>query len=374
MTSKTIVFFAGIVFALGLTSTATAQGTPESLDGALREEIVLIKNSSLIPVSLQTTVFRPAGDGPFPLLLINHGKNPGPPGLQDRARHIWIAREFVRRGYAVASPMRQGFAKSGGIYVDGGCYTAGNGRGQGDDIRAVIEHFKAQPWIKADQIIVAGQSHGGLSSMAYAEKPNVGVKGIINFAGGLRFNDGQCAPQWKQNLVKAFGEYGANTQLPSLWFYGANDSFFDPELVKDMFEAYKVNNSNVTLVNFGPMPYDAHGLIGQSTGRFIWVPAVDKFLASIGMPFAAIEKTAVNDETSVPHLNERGKQGYKTFLMHGLPRAFALSATGAWGAAYYGNDTQSLAMANCNKANPSSPCKLYAVDDAVVWRNESTKE
>ncbi len=215
---RSIHLFIGLVLSFNLLSAATAQSSTDSFDAALREEIIFVKNSSLIPVSLQTTVFRPAGDGPFPLLLINHGKNPGPPGLQERARHLWVAREFVRRGYAVASPMRQGFAKSGGVYVDGGCYIAGNGRGQGDDIRAVIEHFKAQPWIKPDQIIVAGQSHGGLSSMAFAEKPNEGVKAIINFAGGLRFNDGQCASQWKQNLVKAFGEYGANTKIPSLWF------------------------------------------------------------------------------------------------------------------------------------------------------------
>ncbi len=137
-----------------------------------------------------------------------------------------------------------------------------------------------------------------------------------------------------------------------------------------MFETYKAGNANATLVNFGTMPYDAHGMIGQSSGRFIWVPAVDKFLASVGMPFTAIEKTAVVDEAVVPHLNERGKQGYKTFLMHGLPRAFAISASGAWGAGYYGNDVQAVAMANCNRASPSSPCKLYAVDDAVVWVKE----
>ena len=71
-------------------------------------------------IELETTVYRPPGEGPFPLVVINHGKSFGDSRFQPRSRYPLAALEFVRRGYVVAIPMRRGFSKSGGIYIGGG--------------------------------------------------------------------------------------------------------------------------------------------------------------------------------------------------------------------------------------------------------------
>src|SRR5689334_17080168 len=84
----------------------------------MNEQVVMSKvGSGFNAVQLETTLFRPDGDGPFPLVVINHGKSAGNPALQERARFLAASREFVRRGYAVALPMRSGFSKSTGSYV-----------------------------------------------------------------------------------------------------------------------------------------------------------------------------------------------------------------------------------------------------------------
>ena len=59
-------------------------------------------------ITLQTTIYKPSGAGPFPVLFMNHGKSGGDAHLQPRATFPVISREFVKRGYAVVIPMRMG--------------------------------------------------------------------------------------------------------------------------------------------------------------------------------------------------------------------------------------------------------------------------
>jgi dienelactone hydrolase len=351
-----------------------------ALNASMREEIVFLKNNSIIPVSLETTIYRPEGAGPFPVAIINHGKSPGPPALQERARYQVIAREFVKRGYAVVIPMRQGFSKSGGVYVDGGCYIASNGRAQGDDLGAILARISELPWAKADQVVMIGQSHGGLSSMAYGEKPSPQVKGLINFAGGLRFNSGQCEASWRRELVNAFGEYGSKTKLPSIWFYGENDSFFEPAIVKEMHAAYAAGNPKAKLVAFGPFGADAHGLMGALNGRSIWLSETVDFLDSIGMPSKVLtnylEKPSlpatsfakVDDVAAVPFIRDNCKASYSRFVEAKEDKAFAISKNGACGF-NIGFSNEERALANCKKNSSEQECKLYVVNDQMVWVN-----
>jgi hypothetical protein len=69
---------------------------------------------------LETTVYRPSGPGPFPLVTINHGK-PRPGSTDPQAMHPGYgaaAHWFVNRGFAVAVPMRRGYGLSQGQISD----------------------------------------------------------------------------------------------------------------------------------------------------------------------------------------------------------------------------------------------------------------
>ena len=84
----------------------------------------MLFRSGLISVTLEATLYRPDGPGPFPLVIINHGKESGDPKFQRRYRPTRAARYFLQRGYVVVAPMRQGFSKSGGYYIGAGCNVA----------------------------------------------------------------------------------------------------------------------------------------------------------------------------------------------------------------------------------------------------------
>ncbi len=273
--------FLALAIVLGCVPGARAQPALAP-DPAWGERIVFIKNNRLFPVSLETTLFIPPGDGPHPVAVVNHGKSTGNNRLQPRYRPLPAAREFLRRGWAVVVPMRQGFSESGGSAVGEGCNIAGNGQAQADDVSAVVAWVAQQPWADASRMVMLGQSHGGLTTMAYAQEPHPGIKLFVNFAGGLRYTAGGCP--WEKELELAFGRYGAKTRVPSLWFYGENDSFFPPAVIQPAFAAYVRAGAPAQMVAFGPFETDAHAMFGRYAGLPIWWDKVAAMLSAMGLP------------------------------------------------------------------------------------------
>lgn len=350
----------------------------------LGEEVVMIKKSTgLFGVELETTIYRPVGTGPFPVVIINHGKQSGDPKWQARAKYLLPARYFLSRGYLVVLPMRQGFSKSTGNYISGGCNVHSNGLAQAEDVVAVIEYLKTQNFVDSSRIVVVGQSHGGLTTMALGSLNHPSVKGLINFAGGLRQE--RCVG-WEHNLAQAFGSYGEVTTLPSIWFYGDNDSYWQPWLYKEMHQKYTAKGANAKLVAYGNFGSDAHGMFAAKAGQSIWHAEVTQFLAAIGMPStvqpdlakymhvaddmvrpSATDFAVLHDETKVPHIPEEKRSTYRDYLATSLPKAFAIAPNGALGWANGGDAPMRRALEVCNRRGLGA-CKLYAVDDEVVWK------
>ena len=353
------------------------------LDYRLNERIVLIPAGKTGKAMMETTVFRPNGPGPYPLLIINHGKDAGEPSQQMRDRFIFMATAFVKRGYAVMVPMRQGFANSTGRYRDFGCDMTANGYSQANDVRDAVNFARNLDWIDSDHIVIAGQSYGGLATMALGTEDLPGVRGLINFAGGLRDEANAC--DWRAELVRAFGTYGGDSKLPSLWMYGANDSLFPPELVARMHNAFVSSGGEARLVEYGKFKRDAHGMIASRDGEKIWWRDTEGFLKQIGMPtderytvtaqprVPKSDFAKLDDVDAVPFLTENGRNGYREYLARMTPRAFAVSPNGAWCWAEEGEDPDARALATCEKKG-GLPCRLYSVDDNIVWHNEPALE
>nr|WP_229423691.1 CocE/NonD family hydrolase [Massilia frigida] len=328
---------------------------------------------------MQTTVFRPNGAGPFPLLIINHGKESGEPRKQVRERFIYMATAFVKRGYAVLVPMRRGFAGSTGNYADHGCNMTANGYAQVSDVRDTIDFARRQNWVDPGRIVVAGQSYGGLATIALGTREVPGVRGLINFAGGLRDDADRC--DWRAQLVHAFATYGASNKIPSLWMYGVNDSLFGPDLVARMHAAFERAGGKARLVEFGAFKRDAHGMAASRDGAGIWWRETERFLQQIGMPTSEVVAVAdapsvpktdfarVDDIAAVPYLSENGRAAYREYLHKMTPRAFAVSPSGAWCWAEEGEDPHARALAACARTS-GQPCQLYSVDDYVVWQGK----
>lgn len=354
-------------------------------DTSLNESVIKIpKRGTFSNIELETTVFKPPGDGPFPLAVINHGKAAGNPVFQARARYSYAARELVKRGFAVVIPMREGFSKSGGSYISGGCNVASNGLLQAEDVVATLDYMTAQSYIDPKHIVVMGQSHGGFTTMAFGTLVYSGVRALVNFAGGLRQD--QC-PGWEGTLARAFGKFGAAAQYPSLWFYGDNDSYWSPWLYQQMHKSYTTAGGKARLIAFGIYSNgDAHGMFSQRQGLPIWLPEVERFLTEQGFdmnvkfdipsrrPKATIPPpslwAAANEVDKVPYLREPGRQAYREFLNRAKPRAFALSAAGNFGWSADNDLAVDSALEICQRKS-TTPCQLYLVDDDVVWQESA---
>jgi dienelactone hydrolase len=369
---KIISSFLGLLITSGFCCAEVVGVIPPSMN----EQVVMIPvGTGFGSVELETTLFIPPGNGPHPLVVINHGKAFGNPRFDSRARFVAASREFLKRGYLVALPMRAGFSKSSGSDISPGCNSESYGLLQGDMVRNVLDQLIKRADVDSTKILVIGQSTGGLTSIASGSVVFPGVRGILNFAGGVKNNN--C--NWEQTLVDAFSAFGRSSKIPSLWFYGENDSFWGADLPKVMYKKFIEGGGTAQLVSYGKFADgDAHGMFSNEKGVPIWWPETEKFLINIGLPIAikyVVEKTPtpprtnfaeISDVQAIPILDERRKDAYKRFLALAYPRAFAIAPHGNVGWAWGVFDPIANALTAC-EGIAKEPCTLYAVDDAVVW-------
>lgn len=276
----------------GCSSAPDASASSMQLDRRLNEQAVMlpVETDGKI-VELETTIYKPPGNGPFPLLLMNHGKNPGNARTQPRSRHLQIASVFVHRGFVVAIPMREGFAASGGQYPRDGCDVRRHAFDEAKDSAAALNELVKLPYVDRSRILIAGQSDGGLVTMALSTRQIPGVLGVINFSGGLRM---KTCPGWQQNLVSTYSSIGKQARYPSLWFYGDNDQLWPQPMPQQMFSAYTSQAtgtaSRARMVDIGSFGKNSHDFADSKDGVKLWYPQVKTFVHSLGLPFEPVLK------------------------------------------------------------------------------------
>ena len=72
--------------------------------------------------------------------------------------------------------------------------------------------------------------------------------------------------------------------MPTLWLYSENDSFFGPELARNLHKAYTGAGGQAELTMFGPVKDDGHKLWNVYEGQVQWLPVLDRFLLAHGLP------------------------------------------------------------------------------------------
>jgi dienelactone hydrolase len=367
-----------------LTTGAGAQdtGTDPKLmpDAPLNEQVLSLPGDPHRPVLLQVTLFTPPGSGPFPLAVMNHGatrissENRG-----ERYRYTYSAYYFLSRGYAVALPMARGFAGSGGDLAVAGCRIDIVGAANAEDLRAVISALGSRPEIDPTRVIVAGQSFGGWTTMALGTMDVPGVRGLIGFSPALR--ESNC-PTQDDAMVAGARNFGAAARVPSLWFYGDNDSVMPVATWHAVFDAYLNAGGRAKLVTIGRFLDDSHNMLGFLESLPIWTPQVDAFLTGLGLPAAEIHPeylpipvpppsqfAAIDSVSAVPFVNDKGREAYRQFLTRRFPRVFALASNGMTSVANGGFDPLARALLACRNAGVT--CNPYAVDADVVWSGEA---
>ncbi len=246
------------------------------------------------PLPVLAYVVRPLGDGPFPLVVINHGisldanqRGMFPP-VEYRDAAFW----FARHGYFVISPLRYGASSLddkdrglyGAVFAHVGSCDNPNFRGAGLAIATlnewVIENMQKKKQIAPGNVIVVGQSGGGWGSIALASRNPSSVRAIITFAAGRGGQvDGKpnnnCAPD---KLVTATGDFGRTARVPMLWIYAENDTYFGPELTKRMHDAFTAAGGDAEYHLLPAFGNDGHFMINSADAVPLWAPLVSQFL------------------------------------------------------------------------------------------------
>ena len=327
--------------------------------------------------ALPITVYRPAGEGPFPLVVFNHGRAVADKrAKQGRYRPEAAARYLVAKGFVVLVPTRIGYWESYGDFdpeSSGRCNAMRvepMAIAASDQVLATLAFAKALPYVDATRWIVAGQSVGGLATVTTVGRAPDGLLGGINFSGGAGGNPDlkpgdPCSPQ---TLAHYWGGLAATAKAPMLWLYWENDKFWGPDVPLTWHRAWLAGGGQASLARLAPSGGDGHN--GLNADMDHWLPLVDAFLQQLGFAAPAIvsrppasgfaDLQAVDKVPTKPKAHE----AYNRFLASPMPRAFAVSDKGGWGMAS-GDYALGRALGNCQRYGQS--CKLYAVDDAVVW-------
>jgi dipeptidyl aminopeptidase/acylaminoacyl peptidase len=113
-------------------------------------------------------VFRPdQGDGPWPLIVVNHS------GFGTAGDFSDVALGIKDRGYLVFNPDFRGSGKSQGQNE--------LAKGEVDDVINGIEYLKAKGLVEGDRIGMYGQSHGAAVSLLAAER--YPIKAVVEESG-----------------------------------------------------------------------------------------------------------------------------------------------------------------------------------------------
>ena len=240
-----------------------------------------------LATAAHAVLFRPPGDGPFPLAVIAHASTQNVlrraqmPQPEYRALAAWL----VTRGFAVLVPERPGHGATGGKYLEdqGGCDEADYakaGRATADEIAAAAGFARKQSFIRPGGMVVIGHSAGAWGTLALASENAKDVAAIIAFAPGRGghandFPNRICAPH---TLKAAVAEFGKSAKAPVTWLVAANDTYFAPAFSRELADAFRGSGGKVDFHVLAASGSEGHWLPETESGVKLAAPELDRAL------------------------------------------------------------------------------------------------
>lgn len=209
------------------------------------------------PVRLEVVLFKPEGEGPFPLIVFNHGSTGRGTSPERFTRTSWnfgLAEFFLDQGWMIAFPQRRGRGRSDGLYDEG------------------FAPLRANGYSRA--ILMGGNSRGGILSVAYAGAHPRQVLGVVNFVGGWVGEGCGNADQINQTLFRR----GASYDRPTLWLYGKDDMYYSIAHSRSNFEAYRKAGGKGDFVELDAGVLDGHDVVANPS---LWKPKITEYLQDV---------------------------------------------------------------------------------------------
>ena len=221
-------------------------------------------------------LYKPAGKGPFPAVLYNHG---GSPGLVNNAAFEAIAPHFTEKGWVFFAPYRrgQGLSEDAGRYVldrfkeaespsarDAMAVKLLSGE-QLDDELAAVRWLDSQSFVQARRTAVMGNSFGGIETVFGAER--YAYCAAVNLTGAAMSWD--AAPALRARLIESV----RHTQAPLLFIQAENDFSTEPSkvLYASAREAHKEAQIHIY------PPFKGAGEDGMQGHSFAWLGVSEWF-------------------------------------------------------------------------------------------------
>jgi dienelactone hydrolase len=248
---------------------------------AISKERVTFRSGDLTLVGF---LFKPAGAGPFPAVVWNHGseKNPGGGPQFDS-----VAAIFVPAGYVVFAPMRRGHGSSEGPYITDEVDRERAVRGataaqrlvvralEGDQLSDQLAgqaYVKSLPYVDVNRLVVAGCSYGGIQTLLAAER-GAGYKAAIAISPAALSWAGN--PLLQDRLVAAV----RRIEMPVFLIQPAKDMSLEPSRVLgDEFRRLNKPFKGKVYPATGPEEEQAH-CFGGARGMHVWARDALAFLA-----------------------------------------------------------------------------------------------
>ena len=281
--------FALLVFGLVCTQTALgqtrfgAQG-PESGPDRMQQWLVPSPDPD---TAARAILFRPPGEGPFRLALIAHAstQNVLRRAQMPQNEYRALAAFLVARGFAVLVPERAGHGATGGRYLedqgdcDGADYISA-GRATAEAIVVALNYLRAQSFVRQEGAVILGHSAGGWGALALAGEKAKGVSAIIAFAAGRGGHADDLPNQVcaRDRLVSTAREIGKGARVPVTWLVAANDSYFSPELSRQLADAFRSGGGSVDFHVLAASGNEGHWLAETEAGVRIAGPELDRAL------------------------------------------------------------------------------------------------
>jgi carboxymethylenebutenolidase len=214
----------------GLFSIATSNQSSQ----AIAPQTVEIASGTL---RLKALLWKPAGPGPFPAVVFNHGRSYGP---QQHTHKLTITEAaqllgsvFVKHGYVFLYLFRRGEGLSAdqGQFMGDILQREEAIKGEEarkhlqivlmttdhlDDARAGLSFVKNLPEVDARRVAIAGHSFGGQLTLLEAER-DPAIRAAVTFGAGAASWDGSA--ELRVRLLTAVGKI----TVPVLLIHAAND-------------------------------------------------------------------------------------------------------------------------------------------------------
>ena len=226
--------------------------------------------------NLHGYLYKPAGDGPFPAMIWNHGSEQLP------GQRTELAEFYVSNGFVFFLPHRRGHGKSSdaGAYIadevkrcsTGECVIAQHEKAN-RDVVAAVEWLKQQRFVKPREIVMSGLSFGGIQTLLAAEK-GLGIRAFVAFSPAAMSWNG--VPLLHDRLSRA----EQHAKPPIFLIQAKGDYNLGPyEVLGEYLKTKGGLNRAKLYPQFGPAPADNHGgFATRREGIEIWGGDVLAFL------------------------------------------------------------------------------------------------